>query len=55
MSIIPVNDSFFVVSLYIFKETYILLESLFHTELNDHVPIPYIRISISYNSIIKYV
>ena len=30
----PLNDTFSVVSLYIFEETYILLESPFHTELN---------------------
>ena len=30
----PINDSFSVVSIYIFEETYILLESPFHTELS---------------------
>ena len=34
----PLNNSFSVVSLYIFKETYILLESPFHTELNGFCP-----------------
>ena len=34
----PLNDSFSIVSLYIFEETYILLESLFHTELNGLCP-----------------
>ena len=34
----PLNDSFSVLSLYIFKETYILLESPFHTELNGLCP-----------------
>ena len=32
------NDSFSVVSLYIFEETWILLELLFHTELNGLCP-----------------
>ena len=31
----PLSDSFSVTILYTFKETYILLESPFHTELND--------------------
>ena len=30
----PLNDSFSVVNLYRFKETYILLELPFHVELN---------------------
>ena len=34
----PLNNSFSVVSLYIFEETYILLESPFHTELNGFCP-----------------
>ena len=34
----PLNNSFSVVSLYIFEETYILLESPFHTELKDLCP-----------------
>ena len=34
----PLNDSFSVVRLYIFEETCILLESPFHTELNDLCP-----------------
>ena len=34
----PLNDSFSVVSFYIFNETYILLESPFHTELNGLFP-----------------
>ena len=35
----PLNDTFSVVSLYIFKETYILLELPFHVELNSLFPI----------------
>ena len=34
----PLNDPFSVVGLYIFKETCILLESLFYTELNGLCP-----------------
>ena len=34
----PLNDSFSVASVYIFEETYILLESPFHTELNGLCP-----------------
>ena len=34
----PLNDSFSAVSLYIFKETYILLELPSHTELNGLCP-----------------
>ena len=34
----PLNDSFLLVSLYIFEETYILLESPFHIELNGLSP-----------------
>ena len=34
----PLNDSFSVASLHIFEETYILLESPFHTELNGLCP-----------------
>ena len=49
----PLNDSFPVVSLYIFEET---LELPFHAELNGlHIPTSYIKVSISYDRIIKYV
>ena len=34
----PLNDSFSLLSLYIFEETDILLESPYHTELNDYCP-----------------
>ena len=34
----PLNDSFTVVSPYIFEETYILLESPFHVEFNGLCP-----------------
>ena len=40
----PLNDFFSVVKLFIFEETYILLESPFHTELNGLCPI-----SVYYN------
>ena len=51
----PLNDSFSVVSLYIFEETCILLESPFHAELNGLCPNSIIRISVSYDCTIKYV
>ena len=34
----PLNDSFSIVSLYIFEENYILLESPFYAELNGFCP-----------------
>ena len=36
----PLNDSFSVVNLYIFEETYISLESPFHAELNGSLSQP---------------
>ena len=46
-----------VVSLCIFEETCILLESPFHAELNGLCsnPTPHIEVSISYDCVIKYV
>ena len=43
-----------VVILYIVEETYILLELSFHTRM-VFVPTPYIKVSVSYDRIIKYV
>ena len=50
----PTNNSFSIVSLYIFEETYILLETPFHTELNGFVPTLYIKIPLSCDRISKY-
>ena len=51
----PPKDSFYVVSLYTFEATYILSESPFHAEFNNFVPIPYLKVTVSYDRIIKHV
>ena len=48
------NDSFSVISHYIFEETYILFELPFHTERNGFSPTPYIKKIVRYDHIIKY-
>ena len=43
------NGSLSVVGLYIFEETYILLESPFMLSWMVFVPTPYIKVSVSYD------